>query len=255
MATSAASCGILGSFSGEIPQHVGYRSPRAIPHAVSAGERQATPLSHITIQGAKPKAKPFKLAGGDGLFLVIQPNGGKLRRYRHRFRGAERSLSIGPSPKVTIAEARAARTSQGLDHGRKRSLRSETARPHRQRRRRATRSASSPTRIASGSRRTARRLRRRKRTADVAASSPGRSRVARSPGPARRSPRRSNSAASCGRSTPSSATRRTARSLAFSAANCATRAQSPSTRSSKPSDRRVLVDAGRKAGNERWRHA
>jgi len=68
---------------------------------------QATPLSHVTIRYTKPKAKPFKLA--DGLFLVIQPNGGKLWRYRYRFRGVERSLSIGRFPKVTIAEARARR--------------------------------------------------------------------------------------------------------------------------------------------------
>jgi integrase len=67
------------------------------------------PLSHITIQYTKPKAKPFKLADGDGLFLVIQPNGSKLWRFRYRFNGAERSLSIGPFPKVTIAEARARR--------------------------------------------------------------------------------------------------------------------------------------------------
>lgn len=67
------------------------------------------PLSHITIQHTKPKTKPFKLADGDGLFLVIQPNGSKLWRFRYRLQGAERSLSIGPFPKVTIAEARARR--------------------------------------------------------------------------------------------------------------------------------------------------
>ena len=57
------------------------------------------PLSHITIQYTKPKQKPFKLADGDGLFLVILPNGSKLWRFRYRFNGAERSLSIGPFPK------------------------------------------------------------------------------------------------------------------------------------------------------------
>ena len=67
------------------------------------------PLSHITIQYTKPKQKPFKLADGDGLFLVILPNGSKLWRFRYRFNGAERSLSIGPFPKITIADARARR--------------------------------------------------------------------------------------------------------------------------------------------------
>jgi hypothetical protein len=43
------------------------------------------------------------------LFLVVQPNGGKLWRLRYFFRGKERSLSIDPFLKVSIAEARARR--------------------------------------------------------------------------------------------------------------------------------------------------
>jgi DNA-binding transcriptional regulator PaaX len=33
------------------------------------------PLSHFDIQNAKPAAKPYKLADGGGLFLLMQPNG------------------------------------------------------------------------------------------------------------------------------------------------------------------------------------
>ena len=99
-----------------MPQLWGIGWPRRHPTRFRRRMPQATPLSHVTIRYTKPKAKPFKLA--DGLFLVIQPNGGKLWRYRYRFRGVERSLSIGRFPKVTIAQARAARTSQGADRGR-----------------------------------------------------------------------------------------------------------------------------------------
>jgi hypothetical protein len=67
------------------------------------------PLSNLTIQYTKPKDKPFKLADGEGLFLIIQPNGSKLWRLRYFFQGVERSLSIGPYPKVSITEARARR--------------------------------------------------------------------------------------------------------------------------------------------------
>jgi hypothetical protein len=34
--------------------------------------------THFGIQHANPESKPYRLAGGGGLFLVIQPNGGKL---------------------------------------------------------------------------------------------------------------------------------------------------------------------------------
>ena len=67
------------------------------------------PLTSLAIQNAKPSQKPFKLADGDGLFLIIQPNGSKLWRLRYFYLGKERSLSIGSYPSVTLADARAKR--------------------------------------------------------------------------------------------------------------------------------------------------
>ncbi len=67
------------------------------------------PLSHFTIQNAKPIGKPFKLADGGGLFLSVQPNGSKLWRLRYFYLGKERSLSIGAYPAVSLADARARR--------------------------------------------------------------------------------------------------------------------------------------------------
>ena len=67
------------------------------------------PLSHFTIQNAKPTGKPFKLADGGGLFLSVQPNGSKLWRLRYFYLGKERSLSIGAYPAVSLADARARR--------------------------------------------------------------------------------------------------------------------------------------------------
>ena len=63
------------------------KCPRAIP---------LMRLSHFDIQDAKPEAKPYKLADSGGLFLLVQPNGSKLWRLKHRYLGTERSLSFGP---------------------------------------------------------------------------------------------------------------------------------------------------------------
>jgi hypothetical protein len=47
-------------------------------------------LTQFSVQHAKPRAKPYKLADGNGLHLLVQPNGSKLRRLRCRFGGTQR---------------------------------------------------------------------------------------------------------------------------------------------------------------------
>lgn len=63
-------------------------------------------LSDAAIRGAKPKAKPYKLGDTGGLFLLVQPSGGKLWRFKYRLHGKEKKLSIGAYPDVTLADAR-----------------------------------------------------------------------------------------------------------------------------------------------------
>lgn len=63
-------------------------------------------LTDFAIRKAKPQAKPFKLADGGGLHLVVQPNGSKLWRLKYRFAGKEKLLSFGPYPVTTLVEAR-----------------------------------------------------------------------------------------------------------------------------------------------------
>src|SRR5690606_29275444 len=58
------------------------------------------------IKAAKPKEKPYKLSDGQGLTLLIQPNGSKWWRYRYRINGKEKMLSIGTYPDVTLKKAR-----------------------------------------------------------------------------------------------------------------------------------------------------
>ena len=64
------------------------------------------PLTNVAIRNAKPRLKPYKLGDSLGLFLLVQPAGGKLWRLKYRVDGKEKKLSIGSYPEVGLAEAR-----------------------------------------------------------------------------------------------------------------------------------------------------
>ena len=64
------------------------------------------PLKQLTVTNAKPIEKPYKLSDGNGLHLLVKPNGSKLWRLKYRFSGKEKLLSIGAFPEVSIIEAR-----------------------------------------------------------------------------------------------------------------------------------------------------
>jgi integrase len=63
-------------------------------------------LTDMAIRKAKATERPLKLFDGGGLFLLVEPTGGKLWRYRYRFGGAERKLSIGKYPDISLLDAR-----------------------------------------------------------------------------------------------------------------------------------------------------
>lgn len=65
-----------------------------------------TALTDTAIRGAKPKAKPYKLGDTLGLFLLVQPSGGKLWRFKFRVDGKEKKLALGTYPEVSLAAAR-----------------------------------------------------------------------------------------------------------------------------------------------------
>lgn len=64
------------------------------------------PLTDIVVRNAKPESKPRKLADEKGLFLLIHSNGSKYWRYKYRFGGKEKLLSLGVYPDVSLAQAR-----------------------------------------------------------------------------------------------------------------------------------------------------
>lgn len=63
-------------------------------------------LSDTKIRNAKPKSKQYKLFDGDGLFIVVAPAGGKWWRFKYRFGGKEKLISLGTYPEVSLAQAR-----------------------------------------------------------------------------------------------------------------------------------------------------
>jgi integrase len=63
-------------------------------------------LTDIQIRNAQPRPKPYKLGAGRGLTLVVMPDGAKYWRFRYRFGGKEKWLSVGrPYPETTLKEA------------------------------------------------------------------------------------------------------------------------------------------------------
>jgi integrase len=83
----------------------------------------ATPLTDLQPRTAKPKDKPYKLADGGGLYLLVNLDGARYWRMDYRFAGARRTLAFGKYPEVTLAEARDRRLAarklldQGIDPG------------------------------------------------------------------------------------------------------------------------------------------
>jgi integrase len=66
-------------------------------------------LTLFSIQSAKPREKPYKLTDGNGLHLLVNPNGSKLWRLRYRFGGKQNMLALGSFPEITLASARTKR--------------------------------------------------------------------------------------------------------------------------------------------------
>lgn len=81
------------------------------------------PLSTTKIQAAKLKEKPYKLFDIDGLYLLVTEKGHKWWRFKYRFGGKEKSLSLGTFPEISLADARQRRdearrhVAHGIDPG------------------------------------------------------------------------------------------------------------------------------------------
>jgi hypothetical protein len=70
------------------------------------------PLTDTSIKSAKPAEKPVKMTDGEGLYLLIHPNGGKWWRSTTALT-ERKTLSMGVYPDVSLRSPRQAGRSPG----------------------------------------------------------------------------------------------------------------------------------------------
>ncbi len=63
-------------------------------------------LTDTAIRTVKLAKKPFKMYDREGLFLLVNPGGSKLWRWRYRFDDKEKLMALGEYPLLTLAQAR-----------------------------------------------------------------------------------------------------------------------------------------------------
>lgn len=65
-------------------------------------------LTDLDCRNAKPRDKNYKIFDGNGLHMEVRTNGGRYFRWRYRFAGKDKILTIGAYPKISLASARRA---------------------------------------------------------------------------------------------------------------------------------------------------
>lgn len=63
-------------------------------------------LTEKAIDKAKPRAVPYLMADGAGLAILVEPSGRKYWRWRYRWGGTQRTLSVGVWPEIGRETAR-----------------------------------------------------------------------------------------------------------------------------------------------------
>jgi integrase len=78
-------------------------------------------LTDSAVKAAKPKAKPYHLTDGLGMYLLVKPNGGKYWRMDYSLHGRRKKYAVGVYPSVSLKDARIERdkakrlVSEGID--------------------------------------------------------------------------------------------------------------------------------------------
>ncbi|CNI08915.1 TPA: tyrosine-type recombinase/integrase [Yersinia enterocolitica] len=63
-------------------------------------------LTDTKVRAAKPEINDYSLIDGDGMSLLIKPNGSKYWRFRFRFGGKQHLMAFGVYPETSLADAR-----------------------------------------------------------------------------------------------------------------------------------------------------
>ncbi len=63
-------------------------------------------LTDSRIKREKPRKKTFKLYDERGLYLIVNTNGSRWWRFKYRFGGNDKTISMGVYPDVGLSSAR-----------------------------------------------------------------------------------------------------------------------------------------------------
>ncbi|OGT47180.1 MAG: hypothetical protein A3E83_01940 [Gammaproteobacteria bacterium RIFCSPHIGHO2_12_FULL_41_20] len=66
-------------------------------------------VKDVKFRTAKPRDKDYKIPAERGLYMLVKTNGAKCWRFKYRFLGKEKLLSIGIYPDIGLGEAIEAR--------------------------------------------------------------------------------------------------------------------------------------------------
>ncbi|HEV7692467.1 MAG TPA: Arm DNA-binding domain-containing protein [Hyphomonadaceae bacterium] len=93
-------------------------------------------LNDVQIRALRPRAKPYKVHDGDGLFVHVPTSGKRIFRMKYVIEGRERLMTFGRFPATKLGDARRLRKEarDALDEGRDPAF-------EKQQKKRATRSA------------------------------------------------------------------------------------------------------------------
>ncbi len=83
-------------------------------------------LTDLQLRALVTRERPYKLADGNSLYVLVTPTGLRAWRWKYHFLGKEKLLPLGAYPEVGLAQARAARdearkkVQEGIDPARER---------------------------------------------------------------------------------------------------------------------------------------
>lgn len=83
-----------------------------VSYGVSANPIPGTPMKRLLtdtkVKNLKPDpgGRPYKMADGGGMFVLVKPSGARLWRFKYRLGGKEHLYALGVYPEVSLAAAR-----------------------------------------------------------------------------------------------------------------------------------------------------
>lgn len=66
-------------------------------------------LTDLQLRNLATRERPYKVADGNSLYVLVAPTGLRAWRWKYHFAGKEKVLPLGAYPEVTLARARSAR--------------------------------------------------------------------------------------------------------------------------------------------------